>query len=116
MASHALGEAGSPYLTGVISEDAFKSKFDNSTYSRCKILVSRPAACFNFPNPSSYFLDNSSILMNEHEKDFISMQNALYFSLGFELLGAVFFLLTALFVVADKAKAEEAERLEAGEK
>ena len=53
--------------------------------------------------------------MNETEKDFTSMQKALYFSLGFELLGAILFFLTALFVVADKAKAEEAERLEAGE-
>ena len=58
--------------------------------------------------------DNSSVLMSPDEKDFYSMQQALYFSLGFELLGAVLFLLTALFVVADRAKAEEVERREAG--
>jgi len=90
MASHAFGEAGSPYLTGVISEDGFKSRLDNTTHSHY----------------------NSSVLMSENEKDFVSMQKALYFSLGFELLGAALFLLTGLFVVSDRAKAEEAERKE----
>ena len=35
MASHALGEAGSPYLTGLIS-DAFNRTLDNTTMSDCK--------------------------------------------------------------------------------
>lgn len=52
--------------------------------------------------------------MSDEERDFLSLQKSLYFSLGFELLGAIFFLLTGLYVVSDKAKAEEAERLEAG--
>ncbi len=54
------------------------------------------------------------MLMTDTEKDFLSMQKALFISIGFELLGALFFLLTALFVVSDKAKADEVERLEAG--
>ena len=52
--------------------------------------------------------------MSENEKDFVSMQKALYFSLGFELVGAALFLLTGLFVVSDRAKAQEAERKETG--
>lgn len=52
--------------------------------------------------------------MSDNEKDFTSMKNALYISLALEILGAIFFILTTLFVVADKAKADEAERLEAG--
>ena len=52
--------------------------------------------------------------MSENEKDFVSMQKALFFSLGFELLGAALFLLTGLFVISDRAKAEEVERREAG--
>ena len=36
MASHALGEAGSPYLTGVIS-DAFGSSLQNEN-SYCKFI------------------------------------------------------------------------------
>ena len=36
MASHALGEAGSPYLTGVIS-DAFGSSLENEN-SYCKVM------------------------------------------------------------------------------
>ena len=61
-----------------------------------------------------YFTDNGTVLMSDDEKDFVSMQKALYFSLGFEILGAILFLLTAFFVVSDKEKAEEAERIEAG--
>ena len=53
--------------------------------------------------------DNSTQVMSEDEKDFVSMQRALYFSLGFELLGALLFLITAFYVVADKKRAEEAE-------
>ena len=52
--------------------------------------------------------------MSTAEKEFTSMQKALYFSLGFELLGAFLFLLTGLYVVADRTKAEEVERREAG--
>lgn len=52
--------------------------------------------------------------MSADERNFLSLEKALYFSLGFELLGAVFFLLTALYVVSDKAKADEVTRLEAG--
>ena len=52
--------------------------------------------------------------MGDPEKDFSSMQKALYFSLGFELLGALLFLLTGLYVVADRVKATEVERREAG--
>ena len=52
--------------------------------------------------------------MSTAEKEFTSMQKALYFSLGFELLGAFLFLLTGLYVVADRYKAEEVERREAG--
>lgn len=52
--------------------------------------------------------------MSVDERNFLSLEKALYFSLGFELLGAIFFLLTALYVVSDKAKADEVTRLEAG--
>mgnify|MGYP006975718912 FL=1 len=41
------------------------------------------------------------------------MEQAMYFSIGFEILGAVLFLLTALYVVSDRRKAEDAEKLEA---
>ena len=57
--------------------------------------------------------DNDTILMSEDEKKFIALERAMYFSIGFELLGAVLFLLTALFVVSDRRKAEEAEKIEA---
>lgn len=51
--------------------------------------------------------------MSEDETKFTAMEQAMYFSIGFEILGAVLFLLTALYVVSDRRKAEDAEKLEA---
>ena len=117
MASHALGEAGSPYLTGLIS-DAFQDNLGNSSFSNCKYFIK----IFIFPNFPSLsilprfsilFSDNSSILMSDDEKKFTAMEQAMYFSIGFEIIGGVLFFLTALYVVSDRRKAEDyAEKLE----
>ena len=57
MASHALGEAGSPYLTGLIS-DAFQDNLGNSSFSNCKYFIK----IFIFPNfPSLSILPRFSI-------------------------------------------------------
>ena len=52
--------------------------------------------------------------MTKTEQDFHSMQYALYFSLVFEILASIFFLITTLFVVADREKAEDAEKIAIG--
>ncbi len=51
--------------------------------------------------------------MTPKEKDFTSMQIALYVTLAFELMGALFFLWTTCFVVEDKRKVDEAEKMAA---
>ena len=48
--------------------------------------------------------------MTQVEKDFHSMQFALYISLAFEILAAIMFLLTTFYVVSDRQKAEESEK------
>ena len=50
--------------------------------------------------------------MSKEEKEFSSLEKAMYVSIGFELVGALLFFLTALYVVSDRSKAEEAEKLE----
>ena len=49
--------------------------------------------------------------MSSQEIDFHSRQYALYFALAFEVMAAFFFLLTTIYVVSDRQKAEEAEKL-----
>ena len=51
--------------------------------------------------------------MSSQEIDFHSRQYALYFALAFEVMAAFFFLLTTIYVVSDRQKAEEAEKLAA---
>ena len=50
--------------------------------------------------------------MSEEERKFASLEKAMYVSIGFEILGSLLFFLTALYVVSDRAKAEEAEKNE----
>jgi hypothetical protein len=52
--------------------------------------------------------------MSAKERDYTAMQWALFISLAFEIAGAFFFLVTTFFVVSDKQKAEEVERLDLG--
>jgi hypothetical protein len=54
--------------------------------------------------------------MSAKERDYTAMQWALFISLAFEIAGAFFFLVTTFFVVSDKQKAEEVERLDLEEK
>ena len=61
-----------------------------------------------------FLSDNDTISMTKTEQDFHSMQYALYFSLVFEILASIFFLITTLFVVADREKAEDAEKIATG--
>ena len=55
---------------------------------------------------------HKTVLMSKEEKEFSSLEKAMYVSIGFELVGALLFFLTALYVVSDRSKAEEAEKLE----
>ncbi|KAJ8959036.1 hypothetical protein NQ318_022291 [Aromia moschata] len=83
LASHALGDAGSPYLIGVLSE-AFKislapSGAGNSTSDAVSDLVA-----------------------------FKALQYALFSTCFVEVIGGLFFLITAFYILQDKHKVEAA--------
>ncbi|TMW43275.1 hypothetical protein DOY81_011645 [Sarcophaga bullata] len=97
--SHAFGDAGSPYLVGVLSE-AIK-KHLRSTAHRASELV----------NAGS--LESLSLTLGE-DTDLIKFEALQYslFSTSFvEVLGGIFFLITAAFIVKDKNKANQAVRV-----
>ncbi|XP_013186865.1 protein spinster isoform X1 [Amyelois transitella] len=76
--SHMFGDAGSPYLVGVISESLKRS------------LSTNPSE-----QPSQFV-------------QFRSLQYALFVTCFVEVIGGVFFLLTAMYIVKDKQKVDRA--------
>ncbi|XP_064551827.1 protein spinster [Drosophila montana] len=107
--SHALGDAGSPYLVGVISV-AIKKRLSSST----TLLISQ-----NSMQSLSQVLENATETVTESIKDmpypraaptddvlsFESLQYSLFSTTFVEVLGGIFFLITACFIIRDKAKA-----------
>ncbi|CAF4917936.1 unnamed protein product [Pieris macdunnoughi] len=75
--SHMFGDAGSPYLVGVISE-------------ALKLYYSTPS------EPAS------------KTAEFRSLQYALFVTCFVEVVGGIFFLITALYIVRDKLKVDRA--------
>ena len=45
--------------------------------------------------------------MGEEERDYFAFQYSLFAALSFEVLGGIVFLISAIYVVADKQKADE---------
>uniref|UniRef100_A0A2S2QQ45 Protein spinster n=1 Tax=Sipha flava TaxID=143950 RepID=A0A2S2QQ45_9HEMI len=83
--SHAFGDAGSPYLIGVISE-MLKKLFANGTIP--------------------VLLASVTLAGNKNQIDFHSLQYALFITSIVEVLGAVFFFFAAHNIVKDKELAE----------
>ncbi|XP_023030504.1 lysolipid transporter protein spinster isoform X4 [Leptinotarsa decemlineata] len=82
LVSHALGDAGSPYLIGVLS-DAFRIGM-------------------NPINSENSTTDDTDL------NKFKSLQYALFSTCFVEVIGGLFFLITAFYIVHDKRKVEEA--------
>ena len=94
--SHMIGDAGSPYLIGVIS-DGLKE----TTFSEDKTCDANHASNSN----ASDLCDSA--------RDFYSMQYAFMLNIVMVLLGGICFLICAIYVVRDK---ERVERFVAGKK
>ncbi|XP_014259012.1 protein spinster isoform X3 [Cimex lectularius] len=87
--SHALGDAGSPYLVGVIS-DALKQTTETENMVQAE--------------------DNKT------EVDFRTLQYALFTTCFIEIIGAICFLITSFYIIEDKEMAIiESEALEKGD-
>ncbi|XP_037823593.1 protein spinster isoform X2 [Lucilia sericata] len=129
--SHALGDAGSPYLVGVLSE-AIK-KHLRTTAHRASELVSSGSLeslsltlgeVFNSTTttteastlivPSTTLSMQSQNLALTEDTDLIKFEALQYslFSTSFvEVIGGIFFLITAAFIIKDKNKASQAIRV-----
>ncbi|XP_022183813.2 protein spinster [Nilaparvata lugens] len=88
--SHALGDAGSPYLVGLLSE-MFKKSLSMAPAAGMAVMGVGVATSYTPYSP---------------KVEFHSLQYALFTTSFVEVLGGGFFLLTSLYVIQDRATAE----------
>jgi len=99
--SHAFGDAGSPYLIGVISETLKVALNDKGVGS----------SGLYHPGNSTDAHALALTLPKKGESDLVefqSLQYALFVTCFIEILGGVFFLITSIYILGDKKKVEEA--------
>ncbi|XP_057372621.1 protein spinster-like isoform X1 [Daphnia carinata] len=115
--SHALGDAGSPYLIGQISEILKKTFATPATTFVNELLLNTTALGAVSTSTSLPETDisancsssgTSSIDLTTVEGDFKALQWAMSITIVVEVLGALFFFATAWYIVEDKAKVDRA--------
>jgi len=97
--SHALGDAGSPYIIGQVSEILKKS------WAPAVDDFDVDLADHNVHNVSC---SGSTINFNTVQDDFKALQYSLFISVIVEVLGAFFFFITAWYIIDDKARVDRA--------
>ncbi|XP_076063225.1 lysolipid transporter protein spinster isoform X2 [Oratosquilla oratoria] len=92
--SHALGDAGSPYVVGKVAE-TFYPWFHNDT------LTSDDHASFEIVEANTPYKNDTDVYA-----DFKSLQYSMYICALVEILGVVFFFWNALYIAGDKRTCE----------
>ncbi|KAF5282489.1 hypothetical protein FQR65_LT14259 [Abscondita terminalis] len=96
LVSHALGDAGSPYIIGMVS-DALRIFF-----------TEKSQITFVQSNGTSVAALQRALSDDDQVVEFRSLQYALFITCFVEILGGVFFLINALYIVKDRTKVEHA--------
>jgi len=93
--SHLFGDAGSPYLIGIVS-DSLKQN-----------TVVQDRFCLPIYEPHFRIADNGNktVLCND-VRDFYSMQYSLVVNILIVFLGAICFFISAIFIIKDKDRVE----------
>lgn len=106
--SHAFGDAGSPYLVGLISESlkpllrsSEKSDMRNSNFG--KVIESLSQTVENTTVAATTMLTQDSTKVQ-----FTALQYSLFSTSFVEVLGGVFFLITAVYILRDRANVDRA--------
>jgi hypothetical protein len=105
--SHAFGDAGSPYLVGVISE-AIKAMFRKmnatSRFGREPLEALSQIA----ENVTTTVMPYVALRADPVELQFKALQYSLFSTSFVEVLGGIFFLLTAAYILKDRANVDRA--------
>ena len=99
--SHLFGDAGSPYLIGMVSDSLKQNSVTEEKF--CQDVHKEG---FEILNGS-----NSTAILCDDIRDFYSMQYSLVVNILVVFLGAVCFFITAIYIIKDK---EQVERFVAG--
>jgi len=99
LVSHALGDAGSPFLIGVVTDG-----LENVT-------ITKNEYCSDLNKPDQLLNTTTQTPMTRCEANikFYSMQYSLLINVFVVGIGALFFFLTAIWIVKDKLRAENPE-------
>lgn len=112
--SHAFGDAGSPYLVGVLSEaikgilrtslwtSAGSKNDDFGTLKVLNQLSENVTTTFGPPHAEALTTTDSI------EVQFKALQYSLFTTSFVEVLGGIFFLLTAAYILKDRANVDRA--------
>ncbi|KAH8252731.1 hypothetical protein KR032_001498 [Drosophila birchii] len=114
--SHALGDAGSPYLVGAISEAIMKHLHSNPSDSGLKEMQSMSQLAENATDLISKSAggiidsmrlasDQNLVFQYSDAEKFEGLQYALFSTSFVEVLGGIFFMITACFIIKDKFEA-----------
>lgn len=107
--SHAFGDAGSPYLVGLISESIkpmLRSREQNANFGKTIEALSQTAMNATTAVATTLRQDSTSV-------QFKALQYSLFSTSFVEVLGGIFFLATAAYILKDRANVDRAV---AGEK
>lgn len=107
--SHALGDAGSPYLVGLISEwlkPVLRNQEKSANFGKTIEALSQLAENATTTIASAVKEDSVNV-------QFKALQYSLFSTSFVEVLGGVFFLITAAYILIDRANVDRAV---AGEK
>ncbi|XP_017010268.2 protein spinster isoform X2 [Drosophila takahashii] len=117
--SHALGDAGSPYLVGAISEAIMKHLHKNPSDSGLTTEMQSMSQVAESPivNVTQAIVETTTQLMETvrssaslsdeytDREQFEGLQYALFSTSFVEVLGGIFFMITACFIIKDKYNA-----------
>jgi len=111
LASHAFGDAGSPYLIGLVSDGLLSYLKTNGNV--CPVNVTQ-----SMEHDPTYQISDYTIIDDDNidgedctEEIFYkyqSMQYSLFTNFGVEIIGGILFFITAIYIVRDKLACESA--------
>lgn len=104
--SHTLGDAGSPYLIGLVR--TFVSHQNTHRIFVLTAITIPTHRQISEAIKASLSAATADDTNDDVEHNFRSLQYALFTTTFVEVLGGVFFLITAMYILRDKSRAEKA--------
>lgn len=112
LASHAFGDAGSPYLIGLVSDGLFD--FLKASSTACAVTVAKEAVTslattdptMQLTETTFDTLTTGDVVDDCLDERYYSLQYSLFTNCGVEVVGGVLFLITAIYIAKDKLACE----------